>query len=104
MHDAFTTNQRTVLTVICEAMLEVRLLEDLQRLGAPGWTVSDARGRGSRGVRNAGWDHDGNVRVEVVCSRALAETLSQHIQQHYYADYAMICFLSSVEVLRPEKF
>ena len=85
-------------------MLEARLLDDLHDLGAPGWTVSDARGRGNRGVRNAGWDNDGNVRIEVVCNRDMADKLSLHIQQKYYADYAMICYLSSVEVLRPEKF
>jgi len=98
------SHEKCLLTVICEAVLEARLLDDLQRLGAPGWTVSDARGRGNRGVRNAGWDNDGNVRIEVVCSRTLAEKLSQHVQQQYYADYAMICYLSAVEVLRPEKF
>ncbi|MDO8909646.1 MAG: transcriptional regulator [Pseudohongiella sp.] len=101
---AHASHERWLLTVICEAVLEVRLLDELQVLGAPGWTVSDARGRGSRGVRSAGWDNDGNVRIEVVCSRAMAKLLSEHIQQKYYADYAMICYLSAVEVLRPEKF
>jgi nitrogen regulatory protein PII len=95
---------RTLLTLICEAVLETRLLKDLEAHGAPGWTVSDARGRGSRGVRSAGWDNDGNVRIEVVCSRELAERLSEHVQQQYYADYAMICYLSDVEVLRDNKF
>jgi hypothetical protein len=55
-------------------------------------------------VRSAGWDNDGNVRIEVVCSRELAERLSEHVQQQYYADYAMICYLSDVEVLRDNKF
>jgi len=45
---------RTLLTVICEAALEHKLVADLQALGAPGWTLSDARGSGSRGVRSAG--------------------------------------------------
>jgi hypothetical protein len=101
---ADNSGTRTLLTIICEAVLETRLLHDLETLGAPGWTVSDARGSGSRGVRNAGWDNDGNVRVEVVCSRELGVKLSEHVQQHYYQDYAMICYLSSVEVLRAHKF
>ena len=33
---------RTLLTLICEAALENRLIKDLEQLGAPGWTLSDA--------------------------------------------------------------
>ena len=95
---------RTLLTVICEAALEKKLLADLETLGAPGWTLSDARGRGSRGVRSAGWDTEGNIRLEVICARDLAERIAHHLLEHYYANYAMVCYLAEVEVLRPEKF
>jgi nitrogen regulatory protein PII len=99
-----THGTRTLLTIICETVLEPRLLKDLETLGAPGWTITDARGRGSRGVRSAGWDNDGNVRIEIVCSRQMAEHISNYVQRLYYADYAMICYLSPVEVLRSGKF
>lgn len=95
---------RTLLTLICETALEARLIKDLEQLGAPGWTLSDARGSGSRGVRSAGWDNDGNIRLEIICSRELAERIARHLQERYYANYAMVCYLSEVEVLRPEKF
>ncbi len=95
---------RTLLTVICEAALEHKLVADLQALGAPGWTLSDARGRGSRGVRSAGWDTDGNIRLEVICSREIAERIAAHLEQRYYENFAMVCYLAEVEVLRPEKF
>lgn len=95
---------RTVLTVICEAALEKKLVLDLQQLGAPGWTISDARGRGGRGVRSAGWDTEGNIRVEIICARDIAERIANHLQARYYANFAMVCYLSQVEVLRPEKF
>ncbi|ESR00021.1 hypothetical protein F753_07945, partial [Stutzerimonas chloritidismutans AW-1] len=52
-------HNRTLLTVICEAALEHKLEADLKNLGAPGWTLSDARGSGSRGGRSAGWGTDG---------------------------------------------
>ena len=97
-------HSRTLLTVICEAALEKRLLADLEALGAPGWTISDARGRGHRGVRSAGWDTDGNIRVEIICARDVAERLAAHLQAKYYANFAMVCYLAQVEVLRPEKF
>ncbi|MBF7728949.1 P-II family nitrogen regulator [Pseudomonas sp. N040] len=95
---------RTLLTVICEAALEKKLLVDLEQLGAPGWTLSDARGRGGRGVRSAGWDTEGNIRLEIICGAELAERIAAHLQQRYYANYAMVCYLSQVQVLRPEKF
>ncbi|WP_372874221.1 P-II family nitrogen regulator [Pseudomonas sp.] len=95
---------RTLLTVICEAALEKKLLVELEALGAPGWTISDARGRGAHGVRSAGWDTDGNIRVEIICARDIAERLAEHLQTRYYANYAMVCYLAQVEVLRPEKF
>ena len=99
-----TTATRTLLTVICEAALEKKLVADLDHLGAPGWTLSEARGRGSRGVRSAEWDTDGNIRLEVICSREIAERIAEHLQARYYEHFAMVCYLAEVQVLRPEKF
>lgn len=97
-------SHRTLLTLICEAALEKRLVNDLSQLGAPGWTLSDARGQGSRGVRSAEWGTDGNIRLEVICSREVAERIAIHLQERYFDNYAMVCFLSEVETLRPAKF
>jgi hypothetical protein len=55
-------------------------------------------------VRSAGWDTEGNIRVEIICTRDLAERLATHLQEQYYANFAMVCYLAQVEVLRPEKF
>lgn len=98
------TEKRTLLTIVTEAIVEPTLLRDLDRLGVRGYTVSDARGRGSRGVRDAAWEEAANIRVEVICPRALAEDLLRHLQERYYANYAMVAFLAEIEVLRPEKF
>jgi len=95
---------RALLTLICEAALEARLIKDLEKLGAPGWTLSDARGSGTRGARSADWDNDGNIRLEIICGRERAEQIVHYVQERYYDNYAMICYLAEVEVLRPEKF
>jgi hypothetical protein len=99
-----TTEKRTLITVITEATIEDALLRDLDKLGIRGYTVSDSRGRGSRGVRDAAWDEVANIRVEVICSRTLAESVLNHVQARYYTNYAMVAFLQDVEILRPEKF
>lgn len=95
---------RKLLTVVTERALESRLTRELERLGARGYTVTNARGKGSRGVRDAGWEADSNIRIDVVCDEATARRLAKHLQDRYYDDYAMILLLSDVEVMRPEKF
>lgn len=95
---------RKLLTVITETALETVLTQDIERLGAHGYTITDARGKGTRGVRNASWEASGNIRIEIVCDAATATKISEHLWQKYYENYAMILMTSDVEVLRPEKF
>jgi len=95
---------RKLLTIITEAALESTLVKDLERLGAAGYTITDARGKGSRGTRNAAWGESSNIRIEVVCDAATAESIAAYLQARYYEHYALILFVSDVAVLRPEKF
>ncbi|HSO07801.1 MAG TPA: DUF3240 family protein [Pelomicrobium sp.] len=96
--------RRKLLTIVCEANLERELGRDLLRLGAHGYTAIEAHGRGSRGERDAAWGPSANVRVEVVCDDAVAERIMQHVRAVYLAHYAVVMYLTDVEVLRPEKF
>jgi hypothetical protein len=96
--------KRKLLTIVTEAALETTLIREIDRLGAHGYTVTDARGKGDHGVRDAGWQASANIRVEVVCDAETAEALAAHLRDHYYQDYAMILFIAEVEVLRPTKF
>ena len=95
---------RKLLTIITEAALESVLVKDLERLGARGYTITDARGMGSRGTRDAAWGDSSNIRVEVVCDEPNAEAIAAHLHSSYFANYAMILFVSDVAVLRPLKF
>ena len=99
-----TMHVRRLLTVVTEARLERALLVDLERLGARGWTVTEARGGGHRGRRGSGWEPDANIRIEVICDAGLAQTLAEHLRVTYYDHYAMVLFVHDVEVLRPGKF
>lgn len=99
-----TTDSRKLLTIITEAALEDDIIRDIEQLGARGYTITEARGKGSRGVRDAIWDEARNIRVEVVCDDAVADHIVGHLRQHYSDNFAMILFLSDVTVLRPEKF
>lgn len=96
--------RRKLLTIVTEGAIENLVVRDIDRLGAHGYTITEARGRGSRGVRSSSWDASSNIRIEVVCDGACAERISSHLRATYYQNYAMIVFISDVTVLRPEKF
>lgn len=93
-----------LVTIVTEAVLEPELIRELNQLGVSGYTITDARGRGHRGVRNTGWEHGSNIRLEIVCEDRLAEAIADCLKERYYENYAMILFISDVEVLRSEKF
>jgi nitrogen regulatory protein PII len=95
---------RRLLTVVTEAVLERELVAELEALGVRGYTITDARGKGSRGQRKSDWAQEGNIRVEIVCEQALAGRVAARLRERYYDHYAMILFLQDVSVLRPDKF
>jgi len=95
---------RRLLTIVTEALLERELLAEFEALGVRGYTITDARGKGSRGTRQSDWAQEGNVRIEIVCEPALAERVAARLRERYYDHYAMILYLQDVSVLRPDKF
>ena len=98
------THPRKLLIVIAEAALERQLVADVKRLGAHGYTVIDVRGGGARGDRNADWDADRSIQMQVICDDAVAEAIAEHIHLTYFDDYAVTVFITEVGVLRPAKF
>lgn len=98
------TEKRMLLTIYTEATLEHVLVKDMDRMGIRGYTISDARGKGSRGVRDATWDESKNIRIEIICGRPQVEALLAHLQERYYSNCAMVACFSEVEVLRNDKF
>ncbi len=97
-------NNRTLITIITESSLESLLSRELDKIGVHGYTITDARGKGARGSRNADWDADSNIRVEVICSEIMAKSILTLLQKKYFDDFVMITYSHDVFVLRPEKF
>ena len=93
-----------LLTIFTEASLESRLINDIKQRGGLGYTITNARGRGTQGDRNASWDANSNIRIEIICTALFAEKMGQFLQAKYYDNYAMVSFTSDIQVLRPEKF
>ncbi len=93
-----------LLTIITESEIEEHLLQDVDRLGAKGYTISSVKGKGEKGVRNAVWSANSNVKIEIVCDNNICEKIIEFLKENYLKNYAMILFVSDVDVLRPKKF
>ena len=93
-----------LVTIITEAALESQLVKDIEEQGAHGYTLTNARGKGSRGSRSATWEANANIRLEVICDEDVARRIVQHINETYFDNFAMVTFIGDIEVLRPEKY
>ena len=95
---------RKLLTIVTESALEDTLVRDIENLGARGYTITDARGKGSRGMRDATWAPHANIRLEVLCDADTAHAICTALRERYYDNYSMVMYVGDVDVLRPEKF
>jgi nitrogen regulatory protein PII len=92
-----------LVTLVAESVLAEMLTEDLKRLGARGFTKTEAQGEGSRHLR-AGEIPGHNVKIETVVTPAVADAILEHVAQTYFSDYAIIAYVSEVHVVRGEKY
>ena len=93
-----------LVTIICEAVLEERIVDLLRDCGAHGHTAFDVRGSGCQGRRSADLVESGNVQIEVIARPAVAEALLARLYAEFFHDYAMVAYESEVSVMRPDKF
>lgn len=91
------------VTIVGEALLEERIVRELRGLGARGFTISEARGEGSRGLGAGDWEGR-EVRIESIVSPAVADAILAHVAERYFANFALIAWVEDVEVVRGEKY
>lgn len=92
-----------LITIIAEPVLEPQLVRELRALGATGWTITESRGEGSRGL-HAGELPGVGIRIEVVVAAATAEQIVEHVAANYFSEYSVVAYVTDVSVIRPEKF
>ena len=92
-----------LVTVIAEAYLESRLLEEIKALGARGYSVSEVRGEGSRGIRASEWEGR-NVKIETLVSADAADLILQHVAANYFPNFAVVAYLTDVRAVRGDKY
>ena len=92
-----------LVTIVAEAVIEDRLRDDLRRLGSKGHTVVPAQGEGTRGIRASDWEAR-NIRIETVVSSEVAILILACLASDYFDRWAVIGFVSEVDVVRGDKY
>lgn len=93
-----------LVTIICEAVLEERVVALLRDSGAHGYTAFNVRGSGHQGERSADIAETGNVQIQVIVKPTVAAAVLERLQRDLFAAYAMVAYESEVRVMRPDKF
>lgn len=97
------TTERQIVTVIAEAVVESRLIEDVKRLGARGYSVGHVRGEGTTG-RHLQDLNGPSVRLETIVTDEVAEAILAHLAAEYFGRFAVVAWVTPSRVLRPQRF
>lgn len=101
------TSRQTVplklVTIVTERILEDRLLRKLLELGAKGYTLTQATGKGSRGVRASEWEGP-DTKIETLVSEDVARAIVDHVAGAFFEHYAVIVYVQDAAVVRGEKY
>ncbi len=92
------TQPFVLLTIFTEAALESTIAEDVMRLGARGYTITDSRGCGSHGVRSGAWGEGNNIRIEVIGNEDMIGKIIVHLRDSYDQNYGLLMVTGRVEV------
>lgn len=92
-----------LVTIICEAVLEERVVALLREAGAHGHTAFNVRGSGYQGGRGADIVETGNVPIEVIVKPEVSDSLLARMHAKWFASDARVAYESVLRVLRPSQ-
>ncbi len=97
------TVERQLITIVAEAVVERRLIDDVKKCGAKGYSLSHVTGEGVTGRHTL--DLNGpSVRIESVVTDEVAERILEMLAENYFDRFAVIAWLTPARVARPERF
>ena len=97
------TVERQLITIVAEAVVERRLVDDVKKCGAKGYSLSHVTGEGVTGRHTL--DLNGpSVRIESVVTDDVAERILEMLAANYFDRFAVIAWLTPARVARPDRF
>ena len=97
------TAERQLITIVAEAVVEQKLIDDIKRCGAKGYSASHVRGEGVTGKNTL--DLNGpSIRLESVVTEKVAYAILEMLAEKYFDRYAVIAWITPAIVARPDRF
>ncbi|MEY2967134.1 MAG: hypothetical protein RLY50_1184 [Actinomycetota bacterium] len=97
------TVERQLITIVAEAVVERRIVDDIKKCGAKGYSLSHVTGEGVTGRHTL--DLNGpSVRIESVVTDEIATRILEMLARDYFERFAVIAWLTPARVARPERF
>lgn len=92
-------NQGILVTVVCEAVLQDRLIKLLKTLSVSGYTIVPTQGAGSHGKRMGDMaGYNTNIEVKTIVTPEISDELLEKLK-NFPETYALIAFRQKVEGL-----
>ncbi len=103
------TQKAYKLVIVTEKLLLKQIAKIIDEVGATGYTVMPAGGKGSRNVRSSGQpavsEIYSNIKIEILTpTRDMAVKISDDVAAQFFDDYSGIAYLCDAEVLHAHIF
>ena len=92
-----------MITIVALDSLQNRLIVDLKYCGIKGYTIAEVDGEGLHAQHFTDWEGR-NIRIETLVSEERVFRIMEMLNQNYFEKYGVIAFVTTVEVLRKERF
>lgn len=97
------TTMRQLVTIVTESVVEHKILDDIKRCGAKGYSVGHVHGEGVTG--NHALDLNGpSIRIETVVTDKVAEAILDMLAEKYFDTFATVAWVTPTQVARPGRF
>ncbi|MFN0019648.1 MAG: SulP family inorganic anion transporter [Pirellulaceae bacterium] len=105
----FATRKRSLkplrrVTIVADASLQDRLLGDIARLGASGYTLTPCIGAGRRDLAAGGPPRDSQIRIEIVAPRPTSEAILDYLRREILREHQVTACVETVDVVNPDQF
>lgn len=108
-HHEFATRKRSLkslrrLTVVADAELQDRLVNDFVRLGASGYTLIPCLGAGRRAIATGARPNASLIRIEIVVPRPVCDSVLDYLSYDILKDHHVTACVETVDVVKPDQF